>query len=98
LERLKGLLDFLIPQYVNEGKAHMTIAIGCTGGRHRSVVIGNMLGENLRGRLPSVTTEHEAMGRPLATQDGHAANDDGREGLSIPYATNTSAERPAGPG
>ena len=38
-ERVLPLLDFLIPQYVAEGKAHLTIAIGCTGGRHRSVAI-----------------------------------------------------------
>ena len=43
LEQLYGhlgpLLDFLIPQYVAEGKAHLTIAVGCTGGRHRSVAV-----------------------------------------------------------
>ncbi len=43
-ERLLPLLDFLIPQYVDEGKAHLTIAIGCTGGRHRSVAISEALG------------------------------------------------------
>jgi UPF0042 nucleotide-binding protein len=37
------LLDFLVPQYVAEGKAHLTIAIGCTGGRHRSVAIAEHL-------------------------------------------------------
>ena len=42
--RLLPLLDFLIPQYVAEGKAHLTIAIGCTGGRHRSVAISEALG------------------------------------------------------
>ena len=42
--RLLPLLDFLIPQYVAEGKAHLTIAIGCTGGRHRSVTISEALG------------------------------------------------------
>jgi UPF0042 nucleotide-binding protein len=45
-ERLHGLLDFLLPQYVAEGKAHLVIAIGCTGGRHRSVAIA----EHLTGR------------------------------------------------
>ena len=39
-DRLFPLLDYLLPQYENEGKAHLTIGIGCTGGRHRSVVIG----------------------------------------------------------
>jgi UPF0042 nucleotide-binding protein len=43
-ERLIPLLDFLLPQYVAEGKAHLTIAIGCTGGRHRSVAIAEHLG------------------------------------------------------
>ena len=45
-QRLYALLDFLLPQYVSEGKAHLTVAIGCTGGRHRSVAIA----EHLAGR------------------------------------------------
>ncbi|HEU4977964.1 MAG TPA: RNase adapter RapZ [Solirubrobacteraceae bacterium] len=49
-ERLEPLLDFLLPQYVGEGKAHLTIAIGCTGGRHRSVAIVEHLAERYRGR------------------------------------------------
>ena len=44
-ERLLPLLDFLIPEYVSEGKAHLTIAIGCTGGRHRSVAISEFLAQ-----------------------------------------------------
>jgi UPF0042 nucleotide-binding protein len=43
--RLHALLDFLLPQYVSEGKAHLVIAIGCTGGRHRSVAIAEHLAE-----------------------------------------------------
>lgn len=42
-ERLTPLLDYLLPAYENEGKAHLTIGIGCTGGRHRSVVIAERL-------------------------------------------------------
>jgi len=49
-DRLMPLLDFLIPQYSGEGKSHLMVAIGCTGGRHRSVVIAEDLaaryGEN----------------------------------------------------
>jgi UPF0042 nucleotide-binding protein len=41
--RLHALLDFLLPQYLAEGKAHLVIAIGCTGGRHRSVAIAEHL-------------------------------------------------------
>ena len=44
-EHLHALLDFLLPQYVAEGKAHLVIAIGCTGGRHRSVAIAEHLAE-----------------------------------------------------
>ena len=42
-DRLMPLLDYLLPQYEAEGKAHLTIGIGCTGGRHRSVVIAERL-------------------------------------------------------
>jgi RNase adapter protein RapZ len=42
-ERLHALLDFLLPEYIAEGKAHLVIAIGCTGGRHRSVAIAEHL-------------------------------------------------------
>ncbi|HVF77448.1 MAG TPA: RNase adapter RapZ [Solirubrobacteraceae bacterium] len=49
-ERLAPLLEFLIPEYIAEGKAHLSIAIGCTGGRHRSVAITEALAERLGGR------------------------------------------------
>jgi UPF0042 nucleotide-binding protein len=48
--RLEPLLDFLLPQYVAEGKSHLTIAIGCTGGRHRSVAIAEHLARRWRER------------------------------------------------
>jgi UPF0042 nucleotide-binding protein len=47
---LEPLLDYLLPQYLAEGKAHLTIAIGCTGGRHRSVAIAEHLARRWRGR------------------------------------------------
>lgn len=47
-ERLDPLLDFLLPEYVGEGKAHLMVAIGCTGGRHRSVAIVERLAERYR--------------------------------------------------
>jgi UPF0042 nucleotide-binding protein len=47
---LEALLDFLLPEYVAEGKAHLTVAIGCTGGRHRSVAIAEHLAERFRER------------------------------------------------
>ncbi len=48
-ERLYPLLDFLLPQYLAEGKAHLVVAIGCTGGRHRSVAIARDLAGRYRG-------------------------------------------------
>jgi len=47
---VKPLLDFLLPQYVAEGKAHLMVAIGCTGGRHRSVAITEHLAAHFRDR------------------------------------------------
>ncbi|HHY34347.1 MAG TPA: RNase adapter RapZ [Firmicutes bacterium] len=63
LSRLKSFLDFLVPQYVTEGKSHLTIAIGCTGGRHRSVVIGEYLKEHFKTQGRTVVVEHRDMDR-----------------------------------
>jgi UPF0042 nucleotide-binding protein len=49
-ERLMPLLDYLLPSYVREGKSHLTIGIGCTGGRHRSVVIAEHLASLIEER------------------------------------------------
>lgn len=62
LERLFNLVDFCIPQYQKEGKAYLTIAIGCTGGRHRSVVVANELGRFLLTRGSNVIVEHRDLG------------------------------------
>jgi UPF0042 nucleotide-binding protein len=47
-DRVIPLLEYLLPQYVTEGKAHLVVAIGCTGGRHRSVVIAERLASHFR--------------------------------------------------
>lgn len=56
LEKLDGLLEFLLPRFEQEGKASVTIAVGCTGGRHRSVWMVEALRERLlaRGFAPGV--------------------------------------------
>jgi UPF0042 nucleotide-binding protein len=51
LRRVQDFLRFLLPLYEREGKTHFTLAVGCTGGRHRSVVILNRLAEMLRDEL-----------------------------------------------
>jgi RNase adapter protein RapZ len=48
LDKLDDLLEFLLPNYVNEGKSYLNIAIGCTGGHHRSVVLAEEIAEILR--------------------------------------------------
>lgn len=53
LDHTLNLLRFLVPQYVNEGKSYLTIGIGCTGGRHRSVAIAEALRRGLGG-IPGV--------------------------------------------
>jgi UPF0042 nucleotide-binding protein len=61
---LDPMLDFLIPEYIAEGKAHLGIAIGCTGGRHRSVAIAEALASRFRGRDDvEVEVAHRDVGR-----------------------------------
>ncbi len=48
--RLLPLLEFLVPAYVAEGKSHLTIAVGCTGGRHRSLTVADRIRRDLTGR------------------------------------------------
>lgn len=58
VDRLLDLLDFLLPLYDAEGKAYLTVGIGCTGGRHRSVAIANALAAELRSAGRDVNVEH----------------------------------------
>lgn len=51
IERALALLEFGLPRYEAEGKSYLTVAIGCTGGRHRSVAIAEQIGAQLRERL-----------------------------------------------
>jgi RNase adapter protein RapZ len=63
--RLDALLDFLLPQYIAEGKAHLAIAIGCTGGRHRSVAIAEHLAARYRGHDDlDVAVAHRDIDKP----------------------------------
>lgn len=63
LEQLEGLLQTLLPSYAAEGKSYLTVAIGCTGGRHRSVVIAEELAHRLRGSGHAVRTAHRDLTR-----------------------------------
>lgn len=65
-ERLESLLDFLLPAYAKEGKAGVVIGIGCTGGRHRSVALAEMLARHF-ARDHEVSTSHRHIERPSAS-------------------------------
>lgn len=58
LTRLIRLLDYLIPRFEEEGKSYLTIAVGCTGGKHRSVVLAEQLKDHIRGCDYSVKVYH----------------------------------------
>lgn len=58
MNKLTDMVEFLIPHFIKEGKSQLVIAIGCTGGRHRSVTIANMLGQRLKNNNHRVITEH----------------------------------------
>lgn len=58
LTKLDDMLDFLIPNYIKEGKSQLDIGIGCTGGRHRSVAIADEVYKRLEGKMHRVVIEH----------------------------------------
>lgn len=60
-ERVGGLIEFLLPRFVREGKKYVMIAIGCTGGKHRSVSLVEMLGTRLSDRGWGVLVEHRNL-------------------------------------
>jgi UPF0042 nucleotide-binding protein len=63
MKRLLDLFDFVVPGYVAEGKSYLTIGVGCTGGRHRSVVVSDALGAYFRDCGLPVAVEHRDLGR-----------------------------------
>ena len=66
VERIKDLLLFLLPRYDAQGKAYVTIAFGCTGGRHRSVYVSEQFGQILRDAGYSPTVSHRNLhSRPI---------------------------------
>ena len=63
LERIGDLAAFLLPYYAREGKSYVSIAIGCTGGRHRSVVLAEALAARLRARDFAPEVHHRDLNR-----------------------------------
>jgi len=61
IDRFTDLLKYLLPFYKREGKSYLTIGIGCTGGRHRSVMVANSIAERLKGEDLDVSVQHRDM-------------------------------------
>ncbi|HHS94571.1 MAG TPA: RNase adapter RapZ [Rhodobacterales bacterium] len=60
-ERITGLIDFLVPAYAEEGKAHLSIGFGCTGGRHRSVTLAEAMAKGLAAKGWRVSIRHREI-------------------------------------
>ncbi|MHB1712807.1 MAG: RapZ C-terminal domain-containing protein, partial [Acidimicrobiales bacterium] len=63
LDKVDDLLTMLMPAYMNEGKSYLTVAMGCTGGRHRSVVLAEELAYRLNARGMATTVFHRDIER-----------------------------------
>jgi len=64
LEKATDLLDYLIPHYQAEGKSYLTIGVGCTGGKHRSVALAHAIGSHLKDAGVATAVNHRDMPRP----------------------------------
>lgn len=69
IEKLEDMLEFLIPNYLNEGKRQLIVSIGCTGGRHRSVTIANVIYEKLKEKNYKVNIEHRDINEDVHRGD-----------------------------
>ena len=69
LAKLTDMLDFLIPNYIKEGKSQLVVGIGCTGGRHRSVAIADSVYKILQAKQHRVVVEHRDI-----EKDGRSSN------------------------
>jgi UPF0042 nucleotide-binding protein len=65
LKRIEGLLLYLIPHYIREGKSYLTVALGCTGGRHRSVMMVDSIRHALAARGYTVKAVHRDLEREV---------------------------------
>ena len=66
LDKLEDMLKFLIPNYINEGKNQLVVAIGCTGGKHRSVTLANAITKRLGSLQYGIKVEHRDIGKDTA--------------------------------
>ena len=65
IQRISDLLIYLLPHYIREGKSYLTIAFGCTGGHHRSVMIAEQIRKSLAGAGYRVKANHRDLAKPV---------------------------------
>ena len=65
LDRISELLIYLLPHYIREGKSYLTIAFGCTGGHHRSVMIADQIRANLAASGYRAKVTHRDTAKPV---------------------------------
>ena len=70
LRRFTELIDYLLPLYRREGKSYVTIGIGCTGGRHRSVMTANSIARHLRRAGYEASAVHRDVGKAKKKSKG----------------------------
>jgi UPF0042 nucleotide-binding protein len=80
--RMTGLLDLLLPRYQGEGKKYLTVALGCTGGRHRSVLVAERLAAHLTASGWRADVIHRELSPAPANAAGAGATPAGREALT----------------
>ncbi len=71
LKKTESLLTFLLPKYAQEGKTHFALALGCTGGRHRSVALAEVVFEFLQKRNYNVILRHRDVDRDNQAYEGN---------------------------
>ncbi len=81
MDRALALLEFALPRYEAEGKSYLTVALGCTGGRHRSVAVAEQMAEQLRQRLSLEVDVHH---RDISEADREARMEVTRDRGSAP--------------
>ena len=63
LDKIEDLLEFLVPQYIKEGKNQLVVAVGCTGGKHRSVTMANGIFQRMKAKGYSSKVEHRDISK-----------------------------------
>ena len=66
MDKIKDLLDFLIPLYVHEGKSQLVVCFGCTGGKHRSITFTELISDYLSQKGFRVQKSHRDIGKDIS--------------------------------